>query len=130
MIRYAIESDFEILNKLIKELDENYIFDSTNPFFKCIVYDNEGIKGFLKYSLIYDKLEIDYIFVKKEYRNQNIGMEMMKFIETENVKSFSLEVKESNKSAIEFYKKNNYKIVATKKNYYKGEDGYLMVKEV
>lgn len=130
LIREAKNEDFDILNEMVKEMDQNYKFDDTNPFFKCIVYlvDNT-IQGFLKYSLIYENLEIDYIYVSKEYRGRNIATEMIKHIENENVQNISLEVNETNKEAIKLYKKNGFVEKSVKKNYYGSASAILMVKE-
>ena len=48
-----------------------------------------------------------------------------------NIKSISLEVKTTNKEAIEFYKKNDFKITTTRKQFYESGtiDAYLMYRE-
>lgn len=131
MIREAKKEDFEILNEMVKELDQNYKFDLANPFFKCIVYtvDNK-IVGFLKYSLIYESSEIDYIYVDKSHRNKEIATKMIKHIENDHVQNISLEVNETNESAIRLYKKNGFIEKSSKKNYYGSASAILMVKEL
>ena len=44
--------------------------------------------------------------------------------------NITLEVKESNKSAINFYLKNGFIEVARREKYYQDEDGILMIKEM
>ena len=46
---------------------------NNNPFSKRIEYiiDNVSV-GYLDYSLIYDRMEIDNFYVMDEYRNQGI----------------------------------------------------------
>ena len=51
-------------------------------------------------------------------------------LEKENVKNITLEVRENNKIAIDFYIKNGYKIETIRKDYYGNENGYLMIKEL
>lgn len=114
-----------ISNNDVSTIIEEY-FNVKNPFniySKTIVYKDENIiKGILVYDEIYDRIEIDYILVLEEYRKQGIGSKLLEYFD----KDISLEVRESNKTAIEFYEKNGFKIVAKRNNYYKGEDGLLM----
>ena len=47
-----------------------------------------------------------------------------------NIQNITLEVRESNKIAINFYKKNNFEIAAIRKNYYGSENGFLMIRKI
>lgn len=99
-----------------------------NPFSKTYVYIEEGsIIGFLDYSVIYERIEINYIFVLEEYRKKGIAYQlinqMMKMNDWENV---TLEVNIYNTPAIKLYKKLGFEIVATRPMYYDGVDAYLM----
>ena len=49
---------------------------------------------------------------------------------SKKVQNLTLEVRKSNEVAISFYKKNGFNEVAVRKNYYKGEDGILMMKKI
>ena len=91
---------------------------------------NMIIKGIIVYELLYDRIEIEYIIVDVEYRKRGIGTLLLNEIEQKGIKNITLEVRESNKEAIEFYKKNGYRIEAIRKNYYGSENGYLMLKEL
>ena len=64
---------------------------------------------------------MEYLSLKQSILNE---------IEQKGIKNITLEVRESNKEAIEFYKKNGYRIEAIRKNYYGSENGYLMLKEL
>lgn len=103
-----------------------------NPFTiysKTIVYKEEKkIKGILIYDEIYDRIEISYVLVLEGHKRQGIGSKLLAYLDPN--KSVSLEVKESNVEAIQFYQKNGFNIVAKRSNYYHGEDGYLMCKGV
>ena len=115
------------VNKLLQIFNVEY---SENEFRNVLVYEeNNVIVGVLVYLLIYDRAEIEYIVVKDEYKNKGIGSKLLKYIEN-NIKNITLEVRESNTTAINFYKKNGYSIVSTRHNYYKDEDGYLMIKNL
>lgn len=124
---------------MIEAVDNNDVlniikdyFNIENPFniySKTIVYkDDDEIKGILIYDDIYDRIEIDYLLVMNEYRRKGIGSKLLKHLDFG--KSISLEVKESNIAAIEFYITNGFNIVAKREKYYNGEDGFLMCKEV
>lgn len=117
---------------MITELE--YI-DNPNPFLKCIEYriDNEVI-GYLKYQLIYDRMEVDDFFVHSQYRNQGIGKKLMSYLVViainNRVVNITLEVRKSNDVARELYKKFGFREVALRRFYYGDEDGILMEKQV
>ena len=118
----------EVVNKEdISSIIENY-FNIKNPFniySKVIAYkENNILKGLLVFEEIYDRVEIDYILVFDEYRKQGIGTKLLNYFPKDI--SISLEVKESNRVAINFYEKNGFKVVATREKYYNGEDALLM----
>jgi ribosomal-protein-alanine N-acetyltransferase len=104
----------------------------TNVFLKVLVYEDIVIKGVLVYEYFYDRIEIDYIIVNNNYRNNGIATKLLNFIENKynNIRNITLEVRESNYEAINFYLKNGFKKVTIRKNYYKNEDGILMIKKL
>ena len=75
------------------------------------------------------------IAVDPEYRAKGIGTLLLKSFERyckENGAEYAyLEVRASNKGAIQFYKKNNYRIWGIKERYYSnGEDAIVMMKRL
>ena len=135
MIRFIDINDIEKVNKLLEEFNFNInksLFKDS--FFRCIVYDDTNIKGTIVFKEIYERIEIDYIVVQKKFRNSKIATGLMEYLinysKEKNIESISLEVNVNNCAAINLYKKFDFKIVAKRKNYYKGEDGYLMVKVI
>lgn len=92
------------------------------------------IVGAVSYSIIYDRVEINYIFVSPEYRNKKIASKLLKKIIEEanknNCLNITLEVEITNTPAINLYKKFDFKIVAIRKKYYQNNDGILMEKEL
>ena len=57
------------------------IKDDPSPYVKYIEYiEEDKILGYLKYSLIYDHMEIDNILVEPEYRGQKIGNKLMSIL--------------------------------------------------
>lgn len=116
---------------MLREVDR----DDGSPFSSFIEYivDDEVV-GMLKYSLIYDRIEIDNILVEEKYRNQKIGTKLMSYLVSvaieKRVINITLEVRISNKIAIHLYKKFGFREVALRKFYYGDEDAILMEKQV
>lgn len=120
-----------ISDELEKYLKENNIFISNNdPFSKSIIYyENNKIVAFLNYSMIYERAEINYIFVLENYRGKKIASKMLEFMikSCKICENITLEVRKSNSIAISLYRKFGFKEVAIRKNYYNNEDGILMM---
>lgn len=132
MIREFNNNDIPQINFLLKPFNYNiYSSIENNTFFKCIVYDDKKIKGVLVYDLIYDRIEIEYIIVYDRYRRKGIGSKLLKYLIEQNkdIKNITLEVRSSNIPAIKLYENNGFEKVTLRKNYYKNEDGILMIKK-
>lgn len=133
MIREFEEKDFTSVNNLLNIFNYNLNNSSfDNDFLRILIYEEDIIKGVLVYQYLYDRIEIDYIIVDIEYRNLGIATKLLNFIENKykNIDNITLEVRESNISAINFYIKNGFKEVAKRKNYYNDEDAILMIKNL
>ena len=76
-----------------------------------------------------DVYEILAIATVEEYRNKGIAQELLAKI---RIKNIFLEVRESNQTAINFYKKNKFKEISIRKNYYSkpAENAIIMKLEV
>ena len=79
--------------------------------------------------------EITTIAVIKSMRRHGVGTTLLAYGETIceawGLNTITLEVRPSNKAAIDFYKAHGFKKCATRKHYYAdGEDAWLMVKQV
>ena len=106
---------------------------STNPYLKILTYvEKDKIIGFLLYSLIYDRIEIEQFEVTTKERRKGIGNKLLKNknekYQDNNIKNITLEVKEDNIAAINLYKKYGFKKVSTREKYYDGINGILMEK--
>lgn len=123
--------DISLILPFIKKFFPQYSLDN-NPYEKVIVYKiNNDIIGFVSFSLIYERMEINYIAVDVSYRRCGCAQKMFDFIlKNYMVENISLEVNQNNKEAINFYLKNGFVIKANRKNYYGDNDAYLMVLEV
>ena len=116
---------------MIRELDNKL----GNPFARRLEYIIEDkVIGYLDYSLIYDRMEIDNFLVNPLYRNKGIGNKLMTYLidiaNKINVDNITLEVRVSNIVAINLYKKYGFLEVAIRKYYYGDEDGILMEMKV
>ena len=81
------------------------------------------------------KLRIYSIAIAPEARGLGMGKMLMEYAEKishkEGIKKISLEVNEKNNVAINLYKRQNYKLIARKENYYAdGSAAFVMIKEI
>ena len=63
---------------LINSFSEYKVILGTNPYNNCyyMKIDNQII-GFIEYAKIYDKAELNFIFVKEEYRKKGYAKELL-----------------------------------------------------
>lgn len=124
-----------IYNDIIKQKKELKKEMIDNPYKKIYCYKVENkIVGFLEISDIYDRFEIDYIYVLEDYRNKHIASSLMEniisFGKEKEIDNITLEVRVDNMPAINLYKKYDFVECAIRKGYYNGIDGILMKKEM
>lgn len=127
MIKEITSSSLE-LKKFLSENKINLI--DNNPFSNFIVYlEDDKIIGILSYSIIYERAEINYIFVLESYRGKKIASKLLNYMIQicKICDNITLEVRKSNNIAILLYKKYGFKEVAIRENYYNDEDGVLMM---
>jgi len=142
LIRQAQINDLFEIEKL-----ENKIFNESlgyaflrqelvdNPFSKIYVYEkDEKIIGYISLRLIDKNADIVNFLVDLPYQNQGIGKEIFEFLlnelKVEGCETIILEVRKSNQRAIHFYEKFGGITIRTIPNYYKNEDGLVMIIEV
>lgn len=138
MIRKTLPSDYNFIYKLGAQLNINYaklnklddiVNDNNQKVYVYII--NNNVVGFLHITISFDEADIVDIITSEEYRNHGIGNSLISYaIKDNNLKKINLEVRESNKIAIEFYQKMNFKKVRIIKKYYGTEDAFFMVKEI
>ena len=128
MIREITSNDIDITNELLKEFNVSIDNFKDNPYIHILMYDDKGI---IVYSKIYDRIEIEYIIVNPKYQHRSIGSQLLNYIinNHKDIKNITLEVKETNNIAINFYHNNGFKKVAKRENYYGTQDGILMIRE-
>jgi len=110
-----------------------------NPINKVLIcLDNDKIIGFIDYMITFNSATISQIGVDKAYRNKGIASKLLNLMEEsfpkdgdDEVETVTLEVRESNKPALNLYLKDGYEIVVKKPHYYDdGEDAIYMVKRL
>lgn len=101
-----------------------YINDST---YLIIVFEQESvIKGFAISTIMYGEIELLFIYVDEDYRNQKIGSELIEYLISYKPQRILLEVSVENKLAIKLYEKYNFKTINVRKGYYQGIDALIM----
>ena len=122
----------ELIN--INEIDNSFINKdylenelNNNPYAKVLLLkeDNKVI-GYIYYSDIYERVEINQFEIDKNYRNKGNGNLLLQAMINKVHKDITLEVREDNTYAIKVYEKNGFVKTATRKGYYNGVDGILM----
>ena len=106
----------------------NTLIKGDNSFIYVYLIDDK-VCGYLMILDSIDVYEILAIATVEKYRNKGIAQELLDKIKTKDI---FLEVRESNKVAINFYKKNNFKEISIRKNYYSEptENAIIMKLEV
>ena len=140
MIKKLTINDVDYIEQIFnleKEIFINSSFNKTyletlikadNSFIYAYIIEDKGC-GYLMVLDSIDFYEILAIATVKEYRNKGIAQELLDKIK---IKDIFLEVRESNQTAINFYKKNNFKEISIRKNYYSEptENAIIMKLEV
>ncbi len=100
---------------------------NNNPYGHVLVLQEDNkIIGYIYYSDIYERAEINNIEIEKAHRNSGKGSKLLSYMISIVNKDITLEVNENNIAAINLYKKFNFKSVAVRIGYYDGIDGILM----
>ena len=115
-----IKDSFIDIEEVKKEL-------KNNPFGKYLILkENNEIIGYIYYSDIYERAEINQFEINKIHRNCGKGDILLKELINKLQKDITLEVREDNINAIHVYEKNGFERKAIRKGYYNGIDGILM----
>jgi ribosomal-protein-alanine N-acetyltransferase len=129
---------FSIIKLTIDSLTERYDSSLFNYFYETFpdgfwVYEkHHKIVGFIVGIKINSEIaRILMLVVSKNYRKKGIGntllTHLLKILTIKNIKQVELEVKISNKSAIDFYRKHGFELKKVLNNFYQnGEDAYIM----
>lgn len=135
MIIECDEKYLDELNNMLKHfgvhITERAFQDELFSFYYVYQVGHEVI-AMISYAIMYERAELNYIYVKPEYRGTQIGSllmeDMIRRCADKKVQSITLEVRSENVAAIQLYKKHGFAEIAIRKNYYQNEDGILMEK--
>ena len=96
----------------------------------ALAYDGAEVIGFLAVQENLFEAEVLQIAVKQTYQGQKIATALFDFLPAD--KEIFLEVRESNRPALLFYKKEKFEEIARRKAYYHApmEDAIIMKREV
>ena len=141
MIKELNINDKEIIENVEKAFptffSKNKIINdfNLNAFTKYFIYmEKSNIIGVVNYYDLFDRFELSYIEVVQEYRNKKIGSLLLDYLikiaEKRKANNITLEVNINNEYAIKLYQKYDFKVVAIRKGYYNGVDGYLMERKM
>lgn len=105
-----------------------------HPFsYLYIGRDNKGkVLGYICYWLVFDEMNILNLAVDEDFRQKGIGSALLKFALQDGAdrgaQTVHLEVRRSNRAAIELYDKFGFREAAVRKNYYENpvEDALVM----
>ncbi|MBD3185077.1 ribosomal-protein-alanine N-acetyltransferase [Candidatus Poribacteria bacterium] len=97
-----------------------------------VIRDGKNVVGYIGFWLLVDEAHIVTIAVRQDYRQRGAGSLLMasalNLAEKLNADKVTLEVRVSNHSAQNLYKKFGFKAVAIRRRFYSdtGEDAYIM----
>jgi ribosomal-protein-alanine N-acetyltransferase len=102
-----------------------------NAHFK-VAFENGKTAGFCIYWTLCGETEILNIAVDPQLRRRSIAASMLKYIENdaknENSRAVFLEVRRSNKAAINLYLKFEFEKIGVREKYYSDEDAIILRK--
>ena len=124
----------ELTKDNLEEIDNSFIEKKTieeelqnNPFAKILILkENDEVIGYIYYSDIYERAEINQFEINSIHRNCGKGNILLQKMISVVDKDITLEVREDNLPAIKLYEKNGFERKAIRKGYYNGIDGILM----
>ena len=107
---------------------------STERFGGIIANNSECDIGFITFDISSDTADIEDVFVLPDYRKNGVGYALINnaftYLRSKGVEKVFLEVRESNLSAINLYKKCGFSKISERKKYYpNGENALVFVKE-
>jgi len=129
-IRKAEERDLSILSQIHHESFKHGWSDGelgkliSNDIYTCLIAQERTSQpiGFILYRNIVDEAEIITIAIAKSARRKGIGEKLLETsirnLQFARVTKYFLEVDETNQSAINLYKKFNFRPVGKRQGYY------------
>ena len=126
-IKDVLISDFDDFWN-VNTLEEELI--NENSYYLVAKIENQII-GFAGIKSVLDEADIMNIVTKKDKRNLGIGSALLEKLlndaKAKEIKKITLEVNESNISAIHLYKNFGFKEISIRENYYNKTDNALIM---
>lgn len=113
-----------------EEMLESELGSNVTKFYVATL--NEEVVGYIGRYEFLGEVEILNFVVDEIHQRKGIGQLLFNQVEqdVQNLNKMTLEVRESNTKAINFYLKNGFKQISVRKHYYKnGEDAKVLIKE-
>lgn len=105
--------------------------NKSTSYLVCYI-DNYSV-GYLAFSNCIDHIDIISIAIKPEFRRKGHAKALLEYLDTINIERLKifLEVRASNKPAINLYTALNFKYISTRANYYSdpNDDALIYIKE-
>ena len=141
MIRKALVSDIDVINKLgllldasFKEKNDLSTLIHNDVYSIYVIEDNGDICGFIMVTELYEVMDLLYIVVDPSYQHQGFGTQLLNYAilnKKTDVNKIMLEVRCNNMNAINFYKKNSFNQINIRKNYYDNNiDAIIMERSI
>jgi ribosomal-protein-alanine N-acetyltransferase len=122
-IGLLIKNDFANVYKLEDTFNQDYSH--------ILVYDEDGIKGFLQYEDHFEITDIINIAVDKSNQHEGVGYKLIEYlINNTNADKIMLEVRDDNQNAISLYKKCGFVEIHRRVKYYGDVDAIIMERMV
>ncbi len=139
MVNKVSLSDLERFNELGRLVNDNFvnlfnlaslIASKTDEVYGY--YEDNLLLGFIHISKSYETLDIVNIVVDINRRKMGIGYKLVDYISHlyDDVDNIMLEVRDSNKIAINLYKKCGFEEINRRTKYYGSEDAIIMKKVI
>ena len=131
--RYMTEGDIGVTREIeIKAnpmpwTEKNFTDCLSNGYYCLIQEVNQEVSGFAIQTISLQEAHLLNIGIMEKFRNKGLGQDLLNQIvlasKEMGSKKISLEVRVSNKAAIDLYSKSGFKKLSLKKNYYGLPDG-------
>ena len=135
--------DINYLTKVYELELESYDYPWTKEILRdCILYKydsfvviyNDNLVGYIISKIAYPETHILNLTVKRNFRKKGIGKALIELIISDarlrNSENIILEVRANNTDAQSLYKKLNFEVIGTRKDYYESkndrEDAYVL----
>lgn len=133
----AEEEDFDTINSYLEKMEMTKLNQKDFDFEPRKIYGikiDKKVIAFICYLITIENVELEAIYVEPAFRQQNYASKLLEFMIMDslsfNCNSVFLEVRETNVSAINLYKKNGFEIINCRMKYYGSENGLVMKKEL